>query len=116
MGTNPTGASASGGDAVEVRHQTGSRPEEVIVTVAGELDAATATSFRGEIDKLIDAGARDVVMEAEAMTFIDSSGLRVLVDLLDRLRDAGGSIRISSLSPPARKVFEVTGLTGLFSL
>ncbi len=116
MGTTSDGTSHPGDDAVELRHEAGEKPGEVVVTVAGELDAANSAAFGDELGELIGSGARDIVIEAEALSFIDSSGLRVLVDALDRARQGGGSITIRSISAPARKVFEVTGLTGLFAL
>jgi anti-anti-sigma factor len=116
MGTKRTGAAERGDDAVDVRHEPGSRPEEVVVTVAGELDAANSSAFGEELTALIDSGAREIVIHAEGLSFIDSSGLRVLVDALDHARERGGNLVIRSLSTPVRKVFEVTGLTGLFAL
>lgn len=115
MGTSPSGAPEPGADTVEMHHEVGSRPDELIVTVAGELDAANSAAFGRELGGLIDAGARDVVIEAEGLSFIDSSGLQVLVEALDHARESGGSLTIRSLSAPARKVFEVTGLAGLFA-
>ena len=45
------------------------------------------------------------------MSFVDSSGLGVLVGTYKRLRDEGdGSIRIVGAQPSVRKVFEITGL------
>ncbi len=51
------------------------------------------------------------------MSFIDSSGLGVLVEVLKRRREAGaGPVALRGMQEPVRRVFEITGLTDLFEL
>ena len=63
------------------------------------------------------APRRSVTLDLSGTTFIDSSGLGVLVGALKRLREAGGeSIALSGMQDQVRKVFEITGLTTLFTV
>jgi anti-sigma B factor antagonist len=81
------------------------------VRVHGELDVATSPRLRTELTVLIARGATDITLEFGEVTFVDSSGLGVLVGAYKRLQDDGsGSIRIEGAQPPVRKVFEITGL------
>jgi len=57
-----------------------------------------------------------VVVDLLGVTFMDSTALGVLVGALKRCRQAGGSMRIVVADPRVLKVFEITGLTELFSL
>jgi anti-sigma B factor antagonist len=58
-----------------------------------------------------------IVVDISEMTFIDSSGLGVLVEVLQRRRDAGlGGIALHGMQEPVRRVFEITGLTDLFEV
>lgn len=80
------------------------------VTLKGELDAASAPRLHDELDALVDGGALLIVIDGSALHFLDSSGLRVLVVVADRLRRAGGALLIEGLSGAARRVLELTGL------
>lgn len=90
--------------------------EAPTVAVRGEVDVATAPAVREALYRLFDAGARHVVVDLGEMTFIDSSGLGVLVGALRRAREAGGRLELVNLQPGTRRVFDVTGLTEAFGV
>jgi len=91
-------------------------PGGTTLTVVGEIDVATSPALRRELHSLIDDGATAIVIDFSATTFIDSSGLGVLVGALKRLPADGhdGALVLKGLQDPVRKVFEITGLTELF--
>jgi anti-sigma B factor antagonist len=84
------------------------------VVVRGEVDIATSPVLRAELERL--DGDGPVVIDVTDMTFIDSSGLGVLVEALKRRRESGTVMTLRSMQEPVRRVFEITGLTDLFSL
>lgn len=87
---------------------TASHPD---VVVRGELDVATSPRLRTELAVLIARGATDITLQFGDVSFIDSSGLGVLVGAYKRLHEVGsGTIHIVGAQPPVRKVFEITGL------
>jgi anti-sigma B factor antagonist len=93
--------------AVEV----GGTPEAPVIVVSGEIDVATSPQLRRELAALVARGARDITLQFAEVSFVDSSGLGVLVGTYKRLReDESGSIRIVGAQPSVRKVFEITGL------
>lgn len=88
-----------------------------VLSVAGELDIATAPEFRDRLEEAIDRlpqGA--VVVDLLKVTFIDSTALGVLIGGLKRSQNAGGVFRIVVAEPRIIKIFEITGLTDLFSI
>jgi anti-sigma B factor antagonist len=86
-------------------------PAAPVVVVRGELDVATSPQLRNELSALIARGARDITIEFGDVSFVDSSGLGVLVGTYKRLREDGnGSIKIVGAQASVRKVFEITGL------
>jgi anti-sigma B factor antagonist len=86
-------------------------PAAPVVVVRGEIDVATSPQLRNQLSALVARGARDITLEFGGVSFIDSSGLGVLVGTYKRLREEGdGSIRIVGAQPSVRKVFEITGL------
>ena len=82
------------------------------MTVRGEVDVATSPELRSKLDELLDRGATDVTLDFGAVSFVDSSGLGVLVGAYKRLQENGtrGAIRIVGTQASVRKVFEITGL------
>jgi anti-sigma B factor antagonist len=88
-----------------------------VVSPAGELDAYTSPDLRAELHQLIDTGgARRLVVDLTAVTFLDSSALGVLVGALRRLRERQGELHIVQPRPTVRRIFEITALDGIFEL
>jgi anti-sigma B factor antagonist len=86
------------------------------VHVAGEIDVATSPALKDELYRMLDQGQQRVVVDLAEMSFIDSSGLGVLVGTLKRAREQGGEVVLRSMQPSARKVVEITGLTEIFTI
>lgn len=85
--------------------------------VEGEVDVASSPTLRARIADLIDEGADRIVLDLDDMTFIDSSGLGVLVGALKRVSELDRKdLVLRGLQGPPRRVFEITGLTELFTI
>jgi anti-sigma B factor antagonist len=87
-----------------------------VVAVRGEIDVATSATLRDELYAVIDGGSTALVVDLSGLGFIDSSGLGVLVGSLKHMRERDGEMVIAGLEQPARRVFEITGLTELFPM
>jgi anti-sigma B factor antagonist len=78
--------------------------------LAGEIDAHTAPSLAAA---LRDVGqGRTFVADLAAVSFMDSSGLRVLVEATRVARDAGGDIELRNPQPAITRLVEISGLAG----
>jgi len=80
------------------------------VVARGEVDAATAPQLADALGSLADDGAKLVVLDASDVGFLDSSGLRVIVNTGQALTSAGGRLVIDGMSPAVHRVLEVSGL------
>ncbi|GAA4803598.1 STAS domain-containing protein [Streptomyces ziwulingensis] len=81
-----------------------------VLTLRGELDADTAGLLR---EALTDDAAETpprTVLDFDAVTFMDSSGINVLVAAHRAADAAGGWIRLARLAGPVRRVVELVGL------
>ncbi len=85
-----------------------------VVAVSGEMDLAGSVPFSTLVAQMVDAGSVDVEFDLEAVSFIDSSGLRALIHASDRLAEAGGSLTIGEHSRAVRTLLDITGLTDRF--
>jgi anti-anti-sigma factor len=73
------------------------RDDLAIVKPSGELDAATVETLRAALDSV--RGTRRLLLDLRGLSFIDSSGLHLLVALPKRAQDDG--FRLTLLAPPA---------------
>jgi anti-sigma B factor antagonist len=81
-----------------------------LVVLAGELDMATAPELAGVLSHLVVKGPHDVTLDFSDLTFIDSSGIAVLVDAQHRLGEVGRQLSIRAPRRTALRVFEIAGL------
>ena len=90
---------------------------DVVVTLAGDLDARTAPTLADRLTDVIDGeGNLAVVVDLERLAFVDSAGVGVLADANGRLRRRGGSLTLRNPSGVAGKVLEITGLTEVLTV
>ena len=81
------------------------------VTVSGELDVYTAPELRAGLHDLLSEGVTRVTLDLTDLSFIDSTGLGVVVGMLKRLRENDGDLVVRSPSRATRKVLDITGLS-----
>lgn len=84
--------------------------EQTVLRPEGEIDVATAPELRQNLIDAINGGATRVVVDMAGVTFIDSTGLGVLVGAMKRATSRGGEVVVERVPPAIRRVFEVTGL------
>ena len=86
------------------------------VSVAGEVDLATAPELKDALGEVVQSGANGVLVDLSKATFIDSTTLGVLMGAVKRLRPSGGELVIACHDPNIRKIFEITLLDRVFKI
>jgi anti-sigma B factor antagonist len=87
-----------------------------VITVSGEIDVATAPQLRECLHAVIAQGEATIVLDLLGVTFLDSTALGVLVGALKRCRELGGELHVVVADPRIVKIFEITGLTSVFTI
>jgi anti-sigma B factor antagonist len=87
-----------------------------LLTLTGTLDFNSAARIREDLRQIIDKEPKQVIVDLNALDYIDSSGLGVLVGGLARLREAGGDLFLVVSNAKIRRIFEITKLSYVFSL
>ena len=87
-----------------------------VLTISGELTADQSDIFRRACVDRFNAGIRDIVLNIEHMTLIDSSGLELMLWLMEETADRGGQVRLVKPDDLVRKILELTRLERRFSL
>jgi anti-sigma B factor antagonist len=85
----------------------------VYVAVHGEVDVATAPQLSERLRDAIRSGARRIEVNLAACTFLDSSGLNVLVVAFRDAQSRGGDLVVVKASGSVASVLSITGLDSL---
>ena len=88
------------------RHAEGA----AVLSVAGELDLATAGQLRRTVGDLMGMGTRQVTVDLSEVEFIDSTGLGALLWAEHRLQAVGGELAAVRCCPPVERAFSLAGL------
>jgi anti-anti-sigma factor len=79
-----------------------------VVTVRGELDLATADRLWAELEPLL-APETVVVLDGTEISFLDSSGLRVLLQAGNRATSGGAAFRLVAPQQAVQRVLDLAG-------
>lgn len=97
--------------------ETEKRDQVLIVRLSGELDHHTAPELRTALDRAIDGdGVRDIVLNLSALSFMDSSGIGVLLGRHKKVQSVGGRLVVCGLGPTVRRIFELAGLLKILTV
>ena len=88
-----------------------------VVSVSGEVDFATCGLLRGALLRVVtDENYRGLVVNLAGVTFIDSTGIGVLVGVWRRVMATDTGLAVAMPSPQVQKVLDATGLTKVLSV
>ncbi len=82
----------------------------------GEIDINTAPQIKKVFDKILSEKREKILINFEEVSYVDSSGLATLVEMLKNIRSYGGKLKLSNLSSKIRSLFEITKLEKLFDI
>ncbi len=91
-------------------------PAAGVFVLSGEVDAHTAPQFEERFDPLPTPIGDALVIDMSGVSFMDSSGLRVLIELNRRVGEAGASMTVRAPSRSVAKIIEISGLTDLIEV
>ena len=81
-----------------------------LIRARGEVDVASAPRLQAAIDAAIESKPTSMLIDLSEVSFLDSSGLRVLVDAQRRTSEMGAGFAVDGMSPALERVFEIAGL------
>lgn len=87
-----------------------------VLAVTGEVDVATAPALRERLVSLVAEGNVQLIVDLSPVDFIDSTGLGVLVGTLKRVREADGKLALVIPQERILKLFDITGLSKIFTI
>jgi anti-anti-sigma factor len=87
-----------------------------VVRPTGVLDVTTCDRLRREIMAVVDTGCRNVVVDCQELTFMDSSGLAALVLASQQVRTANSKLAICSINEQIEMLFTLSSMDDIFEI
>ena len=85
--------------------------ERLLVGLDGELDHFCAQSVRRELDSMLrDPTVRQLILDFSGLTFMDSSGIGVILGRYRVLRERGGSVAVIHMNDHVSRIFHMSGM------
>jgi len=91
--------------------QVSSEGDQIVCRAVGEIDPHSGPQLEGELRTALFAGsATTLVLNLAEVTFMDSSGLRVVIDLHRAMREREGRLVLRHPSATVSRLLEITNL------
>jgi anti-anti-sigma factor len=87
-----------------------------VVRPTGVLDVTNCERLRREIMAVVDTGCRNVVVDCQDLTFMDSSGLAALVLASQKVREANSKLAICSINEQIEMLFTLSSMDDIFEI
>ena len=84
-----------------------------ILRLEGYVDAHTFTDFEEELTKLVEGGHYNLLLDLEKLTYINSTGLGLLMATFRQVRQHGGDLVIAKMSDKITNIFNLLGFSRL---
>ncbi len=91
-------------------------PAATVVWVSGEVDVTNSAQLGTFLADVHPRPQEPLLLELSGLSFLDCSGLCVLIDARDQVQAAGGGVHVVSPHPRVLRLLEITGLGRVVSL
>ncbi len=93
-----------------------SKTQTGILALEGEIDLHRSPQVKETIEPFIAQKIARILVDFSAVTYIDSSGLAVMIETLQRIQSYGGKFAMFGLRESVRAIFEIARLDQIFSI
>jgi anti-sigma B factor antagonist len=87
-----------------------------ILYLKGYLDAHTASELENTLQKVVDEGKYNILVNFKELNYISSAGLGVFMGFIEDVREHNGDIKLSNMSSKIFRVFDLLGFPSLYEI
>ena len=91
-------------------------PEEATIHVSGEIDMNTSPKLRDILKTAVSQKMKRVTIDLSGVTYMDSSGIATLVEMLQTMTSVKGQLVLKGMQPQVKAIFEIAHLTEVFEI
>jgi len=93
------------------------KDRRLFLHISGEIDHHSARELMGEIEKKIETSMpRDCVLDMEGVSFMDSSGIAVILKAYRRMNELDGRLWVENVQPQPMRVLDASGIDRLVGI
>ena len=93
------------------------RNHNIIAEINGEIDHHSAEIIRDKLEREFSrSGAKNIIFDFTKVSFMDSSGIGMILGRYRALEKMGGAVAVAGVSAEASRVFEISGLHKLIKV
>ena len=86
------------------------------IQMSGEIDHHSTVGLRVEVDRAFErSGCRDIVFDFSEVTFMDSSGIGLVIGRYKNAQERGGSVAIAGMRPEMARIYQISGLAKIIT-
>ena len=86
----------------------------LILTADADLDSYATPGFAGDLQRVIDSGARKLVIDCSQLGYVSSIGIASLIRLYKKVVERGGHVKLVGVQGPLSRLLEITRLNQVF--
>jgi stage II sporulation protein AA (anti-sigma F factor antagonist) len=111
------GQNLGGDDGMHIRVELEQHRQALIVRFIGELDHHAADQVKSEIEDAVNRGnVTDIILSLKELSFMDSSGIGVILGRYKMISGRGGRMVVCDVSPAVYRLFELSGLFRIITI
>jgi anti-anti-sigma factor len=90
--------------------------QTAVLALAGEIDLHESAQVRQRLEPVLAQKPRRLLIDLTAVSYMDSSGLAVLIEAFQRIQPQGGVLALCGLQPAVQDIFEIARLDQVFKV
>ncbi len=90
--------------------------ESGVLSLEGEIDLHASPRVKEQLEPLIARKPPRLVIDLSQVSYIDSSGLALFIETLQRIQAYGGKFALCGLGPSVRNIFDISRLDQVFTI
>ena len=89
----------------------------VVIKLSGQLmGGSDALKINDDLFDLLEKGKNRIVIDLEEVSWVNSSGLGILIGMITRVRKESGDLKLANISEKIREILKVTKLESIFEV
>jgi len=89
---------------------------KIVRVQAPKLTYPTLSAFFAEVRQLVEGGARKLMIDLQAVTYVDSASIGCLMDIYRLMQEKGGAVKLAGVQPRVETMISMTGVHKLIDI
>lgn len=96
--------------------KTNFEKDRILMILSGKIDNLTSPIFEQECNKIISAANKNIIMDFASVSYLSSTGLRVLLKTHKTAKSIGTTITLTNVNKTILSVFQITGFSNMLNI